>query len=138
MGRWLSSSEESPGSGTKRSSFRRVRWLAVLLPTFSIGLFEFLRHQLLEPVLPEWLSDGWLGNVAGVFVVAAIVYVFVRFFGDVLQESAVEVAQAREEAAVAVERQRIAREMHDSIAQTLFYLTVKLREVDDLGSVCKL
>jgi hypothetical protein len=72
MGRWLSSSEENPGSGTKRPSFRRIRWLAVLLPTFSIGLFEFLRHQLLEPVLPEWLSDGWLGNVAGVLKTYAI------------------------------------------------------------------
>jgi two-component system nitrate/nitrite sensor histidine kinase NarX len=65
-------------------------------------------------------------------VVAAVVYIFVRFFARVLQESALELAWVREQAAVAVERQRIARETHDSIAQTLFYLTVELSEVEDL------
>jgi len=97
-----------------------------------VGLFEFLRHQWLESVLPEWLGSGWLGNVAAAFVVAAIVYVFVRFFTNILQESASEVTRAHEEAAIVIERQRIAREMHDSIAQTLFYVTVELREVENL------
>jgi signal transduction histidine kinase len=97
-----------------------------------VGLFEFLRHQSLVSVLPEWLGHGWPGNVAGALVVAAVVYVFVDFFTNALQESALEAARAREEAAVAVERQRIARETHDDIAQALFYLTVKLRESEDL------
>jgi signal transduction histidine kinase len=123
----LTSPKEDAGLGTKRSGFRRIQWLAVLLPALFVGLFEFLRHQWLASILPEWL-----GNVAGALVVAAVVGVFVRFFTNVLQESAMEVTRVREEAAVTVERQRIAREMHDSIAQTLFYLSVKLREADDL------
>lgn len=127
-------SEGDFGPGAKRSSFGGIRWLAVLLPALTVGLFEFLRHQWLEPVLPEWLGAGWIGNAAAALVVAAVVYVFVRFFTSILQEYALEVAQAREEAAVVVERQRIAREMHDSVAQTLFYLTVKLREAEDLVS----
>lgn len=120
------------GYRTKRLDFRRIRWLAVLLPALSVGLFEFLRHQWIGFMLPRWLDNGWPGNVAGALVVAAVVYGFVRFFTHVLQDSALEVARVREEAAIVVERQRIAREMHDSIAQTLFYLTVRLREVDDL------
>jgi signal transduction histidine kinase len=36
-----------------------------------------------------------------------------------------------------VERQRIAREMHDSIAQTLFYLTVELCEAENLMAAGK-
>jgi signal transduction histidine kinase len=95
-------------------------------------LFEFLRHQWLAFALPEWLGYGWAGNVLGAFVVAAVVYVFVDFFTDALQKSTSEVARAREEAAVAVERQRIARETHDDIAQALFYLNVKLSETEDL------
>jgi signal transduction histidine kinase len=106
--------------------------LAVLLPALAVGLFEFLRHQWLASMLPGWLGAGWLGNVVGALVVAALVHVFVRFFTGVLREAALEVARAREEAAVVVERQRIAREMHDNIAQTLFYLAVKLRETDEL------
>ncbi len=128
----LTSSEGDTSSGAKRPDFRGIRWLAVLLPALSVGLFEFLRHQWLAALLPEWLGIGWLGNVVGTLVVTAVVYVFVRFFTNVLQESTLEVTRSREEAAVAVERQRIAREMHDSIAQTLFYLSVKLREAEDL------
>jgi signal transduction histidine kinase len=128
----LTSSGERADSGAKWPDFRRIRWLAVVLPAVSVGLFEFLRHQWLASLLPGWLGAGWPGNVAGALVVAAVVYVFVRFFTNILQEFVLEVARAREEAAVAVERQRIAREMHDRIAQTLFYLTVKLREAEDL------
>lgn len=118
--------------GAKQQGFERARWLAVLLPTLAVGLFEFLRHQWLVSVLPEWMAHAWPGNVAGALVVAVVVYVFVAYFTKALQESALEVARAREEAAVVVERQRIARETHDDIAQALFYLNVKLREAEDL------
>ncbi len=116
----------------ERRWFNRVQWLAVLLPTLAIGSFEFLRHQLLAPVLPDWLGFGWFGNVIGTMVVAAVVFGFVRFFASSLSEISAEAARAREEAAVALERQRIAREMHDGVAQALFYLNAKLREVEDL------
>lgn len=110
--------------------FRRVCWLAVLLPAASVGLFEFLRHQWLA--LPGWLGVGWVGNLVGVLVVAVVVFGFVRVFAGILSGLALEAARSREEAAVAVERRRIAREMHDDIAQAMFYLNVKLREVGDL------
>lgn len=126
----------SAASGVERDAkqrgFSRIQWLAVLLPTLSIALFEFLRHQLLAHLLPGWLGTGWLGNVAGTMVVAAIVFVFVRYFAATLSRLTAETARAREEAAVVLERQRIARDMHDGVAQTLFYLGVKLQEVEDL------
>jgi signal transduction histidine kinase len=125
-------SEEGTFLRVKRPGFEHIRKLAVLLPALYVGLFEFLRHQWLEPILPGWLSIGWLGNMMAALVVAALVYLFVRFFTNKLQESASELSRACVEAAVVVERQRIAREMHDSIAQTLFYLTVELGEVEDL------
>ncbi|MBV9453872.1 MAG: hypothetical protein JOZ19_07115, partial [Rubrobacter sp.] len=124
--------EEDPGFGVKRAHFGLIQWLAVLTPALVVGLLEFLRHQWLEMFLPTWLSEGWFGNLVGAAAVAVVVYVFVRSFTVILQQSASEVTQVREEAATIVERQRIAREMHDSVAQTLFYLMVKLREVDDL------
>jgi signal transduction histidine kinase len=133
----FSSLKDGIGLRAKGPNFRRIRWLAVLLPTLSVGLFEFLRHEWLASVLPAWLGTGWAGNVVGALVVAAVVYVFVDFFTKALQESALEVTRAREEAAVAVERQRIARETHDDIAQALFYLTAKLREAEDLVAAGK-
>lgn len=112
--------------------FGRIQWLAVLLPAASVGLFEFFRHQLLAHNLPGWLGTGWAGNVVGALVVAAIVFVFVRVFVGILRRLALEVSRSREEAAVAAERGRIAREMHDNTAQALFYLNVQLHEVGDL------
>lgn len=104
--------------------FRRIQVLAVLLPALSVGLFEYFRHRWLERLLP-----GVLGHLVGALVVASGVYGFVRIFISMIRRSALEVARAREEAAVTVERQRIAREMHDHVAQALFYTSVKLREV---------
>jgi signal transduction histidine kinase len=92
-----------------------------------VGLFEFVRHQWLEPVLPTAL-----GNVIDALIVAWIVYIFVQIFIRLIRSSVMEVAQAREESAAVAERQRIAREMHDSIAQTLFYVGVELHEVENL------
>ncbi len=114
--------------------FRRVCWLAVLLPAASVGLFEFLRHQWLAHALQGWSGAGWLGNLVSVLVVAAVVFGFVRVFAGILSGLALEAARSREEAAVAVERRRIAREMHDDTVQALFYLNVKLREVGELIS----
>lgn len=114
------------------NNLRRIRWLAVVLPTLAIGLFEFLRHGWLASVLPVWLGFGWFGNVAGALVVGISIYGFVRVFSHMIESSALQATRAREEAAVLAERQRIAREMHDGVAQALFYMTVKLREVDSL------
>ena len=108
-------------------SLRRIQWLAVLLPALCVGLFEFIRHQWLEPVLPTAL-----GNLTDALIVAWIVYIFVQIFIRLIRSSVMEVAQAREESAAVAERQRIAREMHDSIAQTLFYVGVELYEVENL------
>lgn len=112
--------------------FGRLRLLAVLLPAGAVGAFEFLRHQWLTHALPGWLAEGWAGNVLGALVVAGAVYGFVRVFGEIIQRSARETARVREEAAVLSERQRLAREMHDGVAQTLFYLGANLREVRTL------
>lgn len=107
--------------------FRRVQWMAIALPAVAIGVFEFFRHPWLEPMLPVGL-----GNILGPVVVAGTVYGFVQVFIGMIQRSAQEVTRARSEAAVIVERQRIAREMHDSVAQALFYSTVKVNEADTL------
>jgi signal transduction histidine kinase len=106
---------------------KRIEWLAVSLPAMAVLLFEYVRHHLLE----SWLSM-WAGNVVTAVLAAAGMYGFVRLFKGMLERSAEEVARARAENAVMVERQRIAREMHDSVAQALFYLSVKLRDMEAL------
>ena len=108
-------------------SLRSIQWLAVVLPALFVGLFEFIRHQWLEPMLPTAL-----GNVTDALIVAWIVYIFVQIFIRLIRRSVMEVTQAREESVAIAERQRIAREMHDSIAQSLFYMGAELHEVENL------
>ncbi len=103
-----------------------VQWLAVLLPALLVGLFEFLRHHWLV----TFLSGLW-GNVVAAALVAGVVLTFVRYFIGLVSRAERELGRARAEAAVLAERQRIGRDMHDSVAQALFLLRVKLEELDE-------
>lgn len=107
-------------------SVTRMQWMAILLPAAVIFLFELLRHGLLEHLFP-----GHEGTFLGAVLVAAAVSVFIRYF--VRQVTRVERALGRvqAEAAVLEERQRIGREMHDSVAQALFSLRIQLLELKE-------
>lgn len=108
--------------------YRRLQWLAIGFPAALVGVFEYLRHRWLEPHLPgEW------GNVAGSLIAALAVYGFVRYFTAMVVQAEQDLGRVRAEAAVLAERQRIGREMHDSLAQALFHLRVRLREVEELA-----
>ncbi len=104
----------------------RVQWIAIAFPAVLVGAFEFIRHHWLEPYLP-----GVRGNVLAALLVAAAVYGFVRYFTGVVARTEQELGRARAEAAVLAERQRIAREMHDGVAQALFHLRVRLAEIEE-------
>lgn len=105
---------------------RRTEWLAVLLPAALVGSFEFFRHRVFEPFLP-----GMAGNLLSSLVAALAVYAFVRLFARIIRRTEADLSRASERAAVMSERQRIAREMHDGVAQAMFYLNVKLDRVDE-------
>lgn len=104
----------------------RMQWMAILLPAAVIGLFELIRHGLLEHRFP-----GHMGNVLGALLVAAAVSVFTRYFVRQVTQAERQVGRMQAEAAVLEERQRIGREMHDSVAQALFSLRIRLRELQE-------
>lgn len=103
----------------------RTQWIAIAFPAFLVWVFEFLRHRWFEPLLP-----GFWGNLTASLLVAAGVYGFVRYYTHVVSRAEQDLGRSRAEAAVLAERQRIAREMHDGVAQALFHLRVKLQEVE--------
>lgn len=111
-------------------TYARLQWLAVLLPAVLVGLFELTRHQWHDSIMP-----GLWGDVAAATVAGGTVFVFVRYFVGLVADAERDLGQARAEAAVLAERQRIGRDMHDSVAQALFLLRVRLEELDeDLGA----
>ena len=104
-----------------------MQWAAIGFPAALLGLFEFFRHRLLEHQLP-----GVWGNFVGALVVAAGVYGFIRYYAATVAQVEQALGRTRAEAAVLAERQRIGREMHDSVAQALFHMRVRLQEMDRL------
>jgi signal transduction histidine kinase len=70
------------------------------------------------------------GDVASALLVACVVFGFVHYFTSQASRTERQLGRARAEAAVLAERQRIAREMHDGVAQALFLVRVRLDDLE--------
>lgn len=107
---------------------RRIKWLILLIPTLTIGLWEYVRHAFL---LPYFSME--LGNLLAPFIVLGVTLTLVRSLFTRLEQS--QQALQREQAANGAleEREQLARELHDGIAQSLFLLAVKLDQLDEIA-----
>jgi signal transduction histidine kinase len=100
-----------------------MQWLAILFPAALVFTYEAIRHHWMETTHNYW------GNLVGAIIVGTTVHGFIRYYIRIVTQAEQELGRSRAEAAVLAERNRIGREMHDSVAQTLFHVRVKLREV---------
>jgi signal transduction histidine kinase len=117
---------------------RDLQLLAIVVPALCAGIYETLRHSVLPSDLP---FD--LGTPVAVVIVLAISYAFARVsFGLIRRTEARLRARNRElealtrrveRLAVLEERERLAREIHDSVAQGLASLLVRLDMVEALA-----
>lgn len=105
-------------------SDKQIKWLILIIPTMIIGLWEYIRHEFLLSYISMELGN-WLSPVI-VFVVTMIFLVplFQRY--EQLQE---QLKKEREEKAILQERERLAHELHDGIAQSLFLCTVQIKQM---------
>jgi signal transduction histidine kinase len=104
-------------------TYNRLQWFTVLLPPALIGGFEYIRHSFLLPYLSMQTGNFYITLLTFLlsFLYASWMFRTIRQMNERLMEE-----QARR--AVYEERERLARELHDGIAQTLFYLNVKLQQ----------
>lgn len=104
-------------------SYRKLKWITILLPTVLIGGFELLRHSV-------WLHNLSMdvGNYLIIVLTLFIFYIFATWMFKTIEEKNRRLAQEREMRAVFEERERLAKELHDNIAQTLFLLKVNLKK----------
>ncbi|MFC5402718.1 sensor histidine kinase [Cohnella soli] len=109
-----------------RSKDRRLKWLILLIPTLTIGLWEYIRHTFLLP----YLSMD-LGNFLAPFIVLVVTLTVVRGLFGRLEQSQQALQREKESNASLEERERLARELHDGISQSLFLLAVKLDQLDE-------
>ncbi|CAG7629550.1 hypothetical protein PAESOLCIP111_03114 [Paenibacillus solanacearum] len=105
--------------------YKHLKSLILIIPTLTIGLWEYVRHSFLLPYISMDLGN-WLAPLL-VFLVTMTLLRKLFAKMEVLQE---ELQQEREAKAALEERENIARELHDGIAQSLFLLSVRLDRMD--------
>lgn len=103
----------------------RLKWWILLIPTLTIGLWEYVRHAFLLP----YLSMD-LGNVLAPFIVLAVTLTLSRSLFKKLEHSQAALQREQATSAALEERERLAGELHDGISQSLFLLAVKLDQLD--------
>lgn len=101
-----------------------MKWIAAIVPAIFIGLFEFVRHEFLHVI-----SMGW-GNVLVAALTSVIFVLFSHGIFAFMENLYGKLQQEKQETAVLQERYRIARDLHDSISQSLFFMNVKIIEIE--------
>ncbi|TWH47615.1 sensor histidine kinase [Sporomusa sp. KB1] len=103
---------------------RKMKWISALIAAIFIGAFEFIRHQFLHVISMEW------GNVLVAVVTGVLVFLYFHGISAMIENLYGKLQKEKEETAVLQERYRIAREIHDSVAQALFFMNIKMVEIE--------
>lgn len=104
-------------------SYRMLQLFTVLLPALLIGGFEYLRHDYLFHDL-----SMEMGNLYITILTLLLSFLYSVWMFRTIRQMNERLAEERMRRAVYEERERLARELHDGIAQTLFFLNVKLKQ----------
>lgn len=113
-------------------SYRKLTFFTALIPTLLIGGFEFFRHSAL---LHQISMDA--GNYLITILTFIISFAFASWMFNTIKKKNQRITNESEMRAIYEERERLAKELHDSIAQTLFLLKVYLKKgkVEEAGSL---
>ncbi|GAA0135417.1 hypothetical protein YSY43_22570 [Paenibacillus sp. YSY-4.3] len=106
-------------------SYQQVKWLILAIPTITIGIWEFVRHEYLLSVISMELGN-WL-SPAIVFLVSVLLLTQLFKMMEQIQK---ELNEAKALKAALEEREKIAREIHDGIAQSLFLLNAQVSKIE--------
>ncbi|MDP4096043.1 histidine kinase [Paenibacillus sp. P96] len=106
-------------------TYRQIKWMILTIPTIIVGLWEYVRHQFLMPVI-SMDTGNWLTPLI-LFVVS--VTLLSRLF-TLMEASRAELERERAARDVLQAREMLARELHDGIAQSLFLLSVKMDKAE--------
>lgn len=102
-------------------SYRQIKWMILILPTLVVGIWEYVRHSFLMP----YISMN-LGNYLTPVIVFLISMTLLNQLFKLLEQIQEELNQERAEKISLKEKDQLARELHDGIAQSLFLLSVQI------------
>lgn len=113
-------------------AYKLIKWSIILLPVVFVGVWEVLRHTILLTYLPMDMTT--LMTPFLLFFIS-ITLLFPLF--SHLERMQEELQLERTVKAKLEERERLARELHDGIAQSLFLLSVKLDKASNRSALCR-
>src|SRR5436305_1626014 len=91
--------QQSIEDQVSRRELTRLRWLATIVPGAAVLLYEFVRYETLEHLLPG--IPAVVGNVIVALLVLLLTYLFASFVFSVVQRVQVQaVRRGREVAAL--------------------------------------
>ncbi len=106
-------------------SYKQIKWLILLIPTITIGLWEYVRHEFLLPYL-----SMEMGNLLAPVIVFFVTMVFVVKLFRMMEKIRGDLEREREQKIILEEREMLSRELHDGIAQSLFLLSVNMNQLE--------
>lgn len=109
-------------------SYKQMKWLILIIPTLTIGIWEYVRHEFLLP----YISMD-LGNLLAPVIVFLVSILFLTQLFALIERNQEELNQSRALQAAMHEREKIGRELHDGIAQSLFLLNAQIDRIEKSG-----
>ncbi|MBI4011448.1 MAG: sensor histidine kinase [Candidatus Rokubacteria bacterium] len=110
-----------------------MQWITVCGPALYLALLAvgalYLHPHPLPPFWPAFALAVAV-SALGTFVFSRFVFAHVHRQEEEIVRRTRELAEVKEAMAVVKERQRIARELHDSLAQSLGYLHLRLADAE--------
>ena len=103
--------------------YKQIKWLILTIPTITIALWEYIRHEFLLPYI-----SMEVGNYLSPILVFIVTLVFLRHLFSILERMQEALRLEKTKKAALIEREKLARELHDGIAQSLFLLSVKVNK----------
>ncbi|GIP26126.1 hypothetical protein J23TS9_12560 [Paenibacillus sp. J23TS9] len=108
-------------------TYKQIKWLILTIPTLTIGIWEYVRHEFLLPYISMELGN-WLAPL----LVLLVTILFLTQLFTIIEHNQEELNHAKAVQAVFEEREKIAREMHDGIAQSLFFLNAQVSRMEQM------
>ncbi|MGO4889662.1 sensor histidine kinase [Anaerobacillus sp. MEB173] len=106
-------------------SYKQIKWLILLLPTITVGLWEYIRHEFLLDYISMEVGN-WLTPV----IVFGVTMVFAVKLFNHLEHIQAELEKEKSSKLIFEEREKLSRELHDGIAQSFFLLSVKMNQLE--------
>jgi signal transduction histidine kinase len=103
---------------------QRIKVALLLIPTFIVLGFEYLRHTYCIPYVSLETGNWMIAGLTALSISLISQRLFYRF-----EQAERSLSAEREIRAVLEERERLARELHDRIAQSIFYMGVKIESL---------